>query len=106
MHTPRLVHLARLIGRDAFIEALGPPERIANTEPRLRQRLSALVDRRIDAIAASLIEEAAASDDVTGADAALVYAQDELASFDDLLTEAQRTAILERFRAGVARWSA
>ncbi len=100
----RLVRLARLGGRDAFVERVGPPETVRALSPALRDALAGFIDTRIERIAAGLVEEAAASDDVLSAADAERFIADRLAEFGDALTEAQARALQEAARRRLASW--
>lgn len=100
----RLTRLARLGGRDAFIEALGPPEAARELSPALRAALARFIDARIERIAAGLVEEAAASDDVLSAADAERFIADRLAEFGDALTAAQARALREAARRRLESW--
>ena len=97
MTAAQLMRLARLIGREEFQAALPVPEGAAELDAGQRARLGALIDERLDAIAGTLVEEAAASDDVVDSRSASAFAADRLAELGDLLTAGQRDAILARF---------
>jgi len=94
----RLLQLARLAGIDAFTQRFGAPQ---SAEPDAAA-LRSLVDERLDAIAQALVEEAAASDDVTDAASAASYLEDRLTTLGDLLSSEQgdrlRAAFAERTR--------
>ena len=94
----RLLQIARLAGIDAFVERFGPPH---SAEPEAAA-LRSLIDARLDAIARALVEEAAASDDVTDASGADSYLEDRLTTLGDLLSSEQadrlRAAFAERTR--------
>ncbi len=98
---PALVQLLRLLGRDDALAALdvdSEPDPAALSEPQ-RQRLSALVDAALENVAAELVNEAAASDDVTSPAAGLTFVNDRIAAFADLLNAEQA----ERLRGEAAR---
>lgn len=103
MGAAQQLRLARLVGRDHYVRA-GLAEGAAALDAGQRARLAALVDARLEAIAAALVEEAAASDDVTSFESAMGYATDALAFLDDLLSPPQRAAVLNRFGEAAARW--
>ena len=96
----RLLQLARLIGIDAFTQRFGPPQSAAPDPDGLRE----LIDEWLDEIARGLVEEAAASDDVTDAAGALAYLEDRLRTLADLLRPQQSERIRAAFRAGTAGW--
>lgn len=84
---PALVQLIRLLGRADVLAALG-----VDTEPdpaalrdAQRDRLGELVDGRLQSVAAELVDEAAASDDVTNRAAGTVFVADRILAFADLL---------------------
>jgi hypothetical protein len=96
----RLLQLARLIGNDAFSARFGPPQ---SAEPAAAA-LSGLIDERLDEIARALVEEAAASDDVTDAAGAASYLDDRLATLGDLLSSAQAQSIHAAFAELTRGW--
>ena len=63
-----------------------------------------IVERRFEALAAGLISEAAASDDVVDRQSAMAYLEDRLAFLGELLTDEQRTRLRVVLREGVADW--
>jgi hypothetical protein len=98
---PALVQLIRLLGRVDTLAALGvetEPDP-ATLTPEQLERLAELVDSRLEGIASELVEEAAASDDVTSRVAGMRFVEDRLAAFADLLRADQA----ERLRAEAAR---
>ena len=96
----RLLQLARLAGIGAFTERFGPP---ASAQPDAAA-LRALVDERLDAIAAALVEEAAASDDVTGVASGASYLEDRLTTLGDLLSKQQAEALRAAFAERTKEW--
>lgn len=96
----RLLQLARLIGLDAFSERFGPPQ---TADPPI-DALTALIEERLDAIGRALVEEAAASDDVTDAASAQSYLEDRLATLGELLSAEQADRLREAFRKGTKAW--
>jgi len=96
----RLVQLARLAGVDEFERRFGPPQKAEPDGAALR----ALVDERLDRIARTLVEEAAASDDVTDRAGAESYLDDRLAVLGELLTAEQGERLRSAFREGTAAW--
>lgn len=96
----RLLQLARLVGLDAFTQRFGSPQ---TAEPD-GDALCALIDERLDDIARSLVEEAAASDDVIDADSAQVYLEDRLGTLGDLLTGGQTERLRDSFRERTKDW--
>ena len=92
--------MARLLGTDSFIERFGPPQ---TAEPDA-EALGALIEERLDHIGRGLVEEAAASDDVTDAAGAGTYLEDRLRTLADLLTPQQAERIRAAFREGTAGW--
>jgi hypothetical protein len=96
----RLLQLARLIGHDAFSARFGPPQ---SAEPD-SGALSRLIDERLDEIVRALVEEAAASDDVTDAAGAASYLDDRLATLGDLLSNAQSARLRAAFAELTRDW--
>lgn len=96
----RLLQIARLIGVDVFTERFGSP-RTAEPQPG---ELRALIDERLDHVARALIEEAAASDDVTGAVAGAAYLEDRLRTLGDLFTPEQAERIRAAFGENTSSW--
>lgn len=97
---PALVQLIRMLGRGPALEALGlaeEPDPEALDEPQ-RERLQALVEQQLEPLASELVNEAAASDDVTDGAAARAWIGDRIAGFADLLGPGQA----ERLRGAVA----
>jgi hypothetical protein len=101
-----VVQLARLMGRDEFYSrlSLAPgAEPLALDVERLTA-LRALVDERLGLLTEALAVEAVVSDDVIDAASAMVYLDDRLTFFGDLLTEEQRQGVRKGFGRLVARW--
>jgi hypothetical protein len=98
--------LARLLGRDELYRRLGLEEGWQPGELSDEQLagVQALVDERLEDLALALAREAMASDDVLDTGSAVLYLEDRLAFFDELLTEEQREAIRARFREVASRW--
>lgn len=96
----RLLQLARLIGVDAFVERVGPPQDAEADSQALR----ALVDERLDQVARRLVEEAAASDDVVDVASASAYLEDRLAVLGDLLTPEQGERLRQLFQERTKGW--
>ena len=96
----RILQLARLAGVDAFVERFGSPQ---TAEPDAAS-LAALIDDRLDAIAAALVEEAAASDDVIDITSAQSYLDDRLRSLADLLSTEQAERIRAAFQERTKAW--
>ena len=96
----RLRQLARLVGYDAFAARFGP---IDSADPALDE-LRALIDERCDEIAAALVAEAAASDDVIDPESAQTYVDDRLRMFDDVLTKEQAARLLTAFVGKTSDW--
>ena len=94
----RLFQIARLSGIEAFSARFGPPQ---TAEPDA-EALASFVDEHGAGIARGLIEEAAASDDVTDSESAQSYLDDRLRT----LALAQETAARVRaaFREGTKAW--
>ena len=97
----RLLQLARLVGLDAFTERFGPPREVDAPD---MDALRALIEERLAHITRSLVEEAAASDDVIDAASAGAYLEDRLHTLGDLFTPQQAEQIRARFQEGTAGW--
>ncbi len=95
-----LRQLARLVGHDVFVDRFGP---LDSAEPGM-DALRALIDERCDDIAAGLVEEAAASDDVTSPETAQAYVDDRLRTLDDILTPEQAERLLTAFVGKTSGW--
>lgn len=103
---PALMHLTRILGRADTLAALGcagEPDPATLTAAQ-RERLSLLVDARLESVATALVDEAAASDDVTGRGAGRGFVRDRLATFGDLLTPEQAAALLALAEQLTADW--
>jgi hypothetical protein len=100
-HRERLLQLARLIGLADFTARFGPPQTAQPDDGDLR----ALIDEHLDGIGGRLLDEAVVSDDVIDRASADAYLEDRLATFGDLLTEAQAERLRATFRAGTASWA-
>ncbi|HZQ36699.1 MAG TPA: hypothetical protein VFD32_12255 [Dehalococcoidia bacterium] len=98
---PALVQLVRLLGRAEALTALGvetePDPAMVSVEQRAR--LAELLEARLERVSAQLVDEAAASDDVTNRAAGMAFVDDRIAAFVDLLCGDQP----ERLRAAAAR---
>jgi len=99
-HREQLLQLARLTGSDAFSARFGPPQ-TADPAP---DALRAFVDERLGELARHLVEEAAASDDVTDVVSAQSYLDDRLAVLAALLTDSQAASIRSIFSERIAGW--
>lgn len=99
-HREQILQLARLTGIDAFSERFGPPQTADPTPDALR----AFVGERLDELARHLVEEAAASDDVTDVVSAESYLDDRLVVLAELLTDSQAESIRSAFRERIAGW--
>lgn len=101
-----IVQLARLLGREEFYRRLSLTE--GGEPPALDdERLAALrslVDERLVTLTEALAVEAVVNDDVIDAASARVYLEDRLATFGNLLTEAERQALREGFGRLAERW--
>jgi len=95
-----LLQLARLIGIDAFVAQFGSSQ---TAEPDAAA-LAKLIDERLDEIARALVEEAASSDDVTGAPGAAAYLEDRLVTLGDLLSRPQAQSIRASFLERTKEW--
>lgn len=98
MGAAQLLRLAHLLGDETFATT-GIPHGAQDIDEAQRQRLAKAVTDGLEAIVGRLVEEALASDDVTDASSARVYAEDQLAFLADLITEEQRAAISREFAA-------
>jgi hypothetical protein len=103
---PAFVHLIRLLGREPALAALGAtsepdPARLSAEQ---RQTLAGLVDGAIDNVAAQLVSEAAASDDVRSVSDARAFIRDRIAGFGDLLDHRQSERVLALADATTMRW--
>lgn len=96
----QLLQLARLAGAAAFADRFGPPQ---TADPEV-EALRGLVEERLGEVARSLVEEAAASDDVTDIRSAETYLEDRLRTLDDLLTKDQTERIRVGFRDSIKAW--
>jgi len=101
--TPRpelLRQISRLAGQDVFASRFGSLDTAAPSVEELR----ALIDERCDEIAAALVEEAAASDDVTSPETAQAYLDDRLRTLGDILTPEQAERLLTAFAGKTSGW--
>jgi hypothetical protein len=96
----RLLQLARLAGMAVFTERFGPPASATPDPTALRS----FIDERLDTIARALVEEAAASDDVTDAAGAQSYLEDRLATLGDLFSVEQAERLRFAFRGRTKAW--
>jgi hypothetical protein len=96
----RLQQLARLIGVDVFRERLGEPR----TAELNQEALRTLVDERLETITDSLLQEAAASDDVLDPASAEAYLDDRLSVLGNLLNDTQADMIRTAFGEKTAQW--
>jgi hypothetical protein len=94
------IQLARLAGYAPFAERFGPP----HTAQPGADALRTFVDARLEPISRGLVEEAAASDDVTDKVSAESYLADRLTFFDNVLTDPQARSIRDRFRTLISSW--
>jgi hypothetical protein len=103
---PALVQLVRLLGRTAALAAIAAevePEPAGLTEKQ-RGSLATLLDARMEEVATRLVDEAAASDDVSGRAAAIAFVQDRITSFGDLVNPHQAERLLGLASEAVAGW--
>jgi hypothetical protein len=96
----QLLQLARLAGIDAFTQRFGPPHAARPDAGALE----AFVNERLAEIAAGLVAEAAASDDVTDVASATSYLDDRLTTLAGVLTAAQADAIRADTRERISDW--
>jgi hypothetical protein len=100
VHRDRLYQLARLVGSDVFVMRFGP---IDSAEPD-REELRSLIDERCNEIAAALVDEAAASDDVIDPASAKAYVDDRLEQLDEFITPEQAERLLTAFVGKTSGW--
>ena len=98
----QLLQLARLIGLDAYAERFGSP-RLVDGMPDA-DALRALVDERLEHVAAHLVEEAVSSDDVTDRASANGYLEHRLRTLRELISPEQSTQIQAIFGERTAEW--
>ncbi len=101
-----LIQLARILGRAEVYRTLGLEEGRLPADFSVEQlgALRGLIDGQIDHLARSLLEEAAACDDVINGESAMAYLEDRLAFLGELLTEAQKQKTRKGFREFASRW--
>ena len=95
-----LTQLARLVGRDLFIERFGSPQ----TTEAEDEELAALTDDRLAEIARGLIAEAASSDDVLDAASAEEYLEDRLRTLADFFSDELQASLRVAFAEGTKDW--
>jgi len=103
---PALIQLVRMLGRADALASLGvdtepDPDELSATQ---RQRLSDLIDQRLDSVAVELLDEAAASDDVNSRVSALQFVGDRIAGFRDLLNDDQLQRLTSIVESGASDW--
>ena len=86
-----LAQIARLLGDERL--------RTASAED-----VRASVDARLEQLADGLLAEATASDDVIDRESALDFVNDRLRFFGTLLSDGQRTRLLEALRERIEAW--
>ncbi len=96
----QLLQLARLAGAAAFADRFGPPQ---TADPDV-EALQGLVEERLAEVVRSLVEEAAASDDVIDIASAEAYLDDRLHTLGELLTKEQVERIRLGFRESIKEW--
>ena len=94
------LQIARLLGGDVFEQRFGPPQ---TAEPDL-DAFRALVDERLDRIAAALVEEAAASDDVIDRASANASLDDRLRTLAEVIDDAQAGRVRAAFGELTREW--
>ncbi len=102
MHPQIIPQLERLLGRQT-VAPLGIATGEAISPAQLAALHNLLAGRTAD-LAAALLAEAAASDDVTDAASALAYLEDRLAFFAEVMTPDLAVAIRAAFARGAERW--
>ena len=95
-----LTQLARLVGRDLFIERFGSPQ----TTEAEDEELAALTDDRLAEIARGLIAEAASSDDVLDAASAEEYLEDRLRTLADFFSDELQASLRVAFAESTKDW--
>jgi hypothetical protein len=106
MEREALLQLARLLGEERVLTPLGlsrqhlPP----SLDGERRQRLQALVEGELGELAAALLAEAVACDDVVDRASALAYLEDRLRSLGQLLSPQQVEQLRRRLQALTDRW--
>jgi hypothetical protein len=103
---PAFVQLVRLLGREGALKALSLDVEPDPSELSGQQiaRLQELVEAELDSIALQLVEEAAASDDVSNREGALAFVRDRVRGFGDLLTPDQARRLKELAETSTADW--
>jgi hypothetical protein len=96
----QLRQFARLVGYDVFVSRFGPIDSADPSGDALRE----FVDERCDEIAAALVEEAAASDDVSDPASAQAYMDDRLRMMEGLITKEQAERLMTTFIGKTSGW--
>lgn len=100
-----LQQLCRIFGRPAVLTALRKePERVTALTPTQRTRLERLICDRQEALLTALIEEAAASDDVTDRESGLLYARSRLQNLSPFIVEPLQEKLLQAFTERTSEW--
>ena len=101
-----VLQLARLLGKEEFYRRLSLDEGSEPDELSAEQmaRLRLLVDERLKELVRGLAAEVVASDDVTDVVSGVVYLEDRLSFFGELLTADQREKVRDGFRSFASRW--
>ena len=95
-----VIQIARLAGIDAFTQRFGAPQASQPDEASLR----AFVAERAESIGRGLVEEAAASDDVTDIESAESYLEDRLRTLSGVIDPAAADRVRAAFRDGTKAW--
>jgi hypothetical protein len=96
----QIIQIARLAGAAAFAERFGAPQTAQPDEASLR----AFVSERAESIGHGLVEEAAASDDVTDKESAESYLEDRLQTLSSVIDAAAADRVRAAFREGTKAW--
>ena len=103
---PGFTQLLRLLGREHAIAALGAgsePDPNALTEAQ-GATLRSLLEQQITAVAAELVQEAAASDDVQNAESARGWLTDRIADFRELIGSDLAARLLAAGETAIRDW--
>ena len=101
-----MLQLSRLLGKEEFYRWLfldegAEPDELSDEQ---MARLRLLVDERLEELVRGLASEVVASDDVTDVVSGVVYLEDRLSFFDELLTADQKEKVRDGFRSFSSRW--
>ncbi|MEX2159084.1 MAG: hypothetical protein WEB04_06730 [Dehalococcoidia bacterium] len=96
----KVIQIARLADIDAFTQRFGAPQTSEPDEAALR----AFVAERAESIGHGLVEEAAASDDVTDIESAESYLEDRLQTLSSVIDAEAASRVRAAFRGGTKAW--